>query len=342
MPRSLKEIFDESLTSARARGLFEGTTNADEADFLGVSPALLSRLKGNKAALTDARIKSIAEKLAGGDESYREQIERELFFSRDEAKPATSSSVSRASLLMSSVEDLFRRISNSDSLLCVDYRDLPQTIDGGEYPTLADEAAKAIANGLHLAMFQPFGSVEERELDLIEAVRSGRPLSGREYLLRLAKSVRTAHQKIKTLAEEIIKKDVNKNTKRGDIILYEAPEILPVTGCGINSRLFFVLGVDEAGRHDKQIYQWVDGRDDDDHFIRRDGNSINKEAVSEQFFPITAHWTKHKKLPKTDGELRDAIKEIESNYSNAGSSKKSSSKKTRSKESEALPWTIYK
>src|SRR5215213_4686253 len=115
MPRSIKEILEEGLDNARKKGLFEGPTNVNEARFLGLSPALLSRIKANKATLTDEKIKKIAKKLTDNDEA-REKFERELFFSRDGESPTSSPSISRASRLISSVEDLFRRISNPDSL----------------------------------------------------------------------------------------------------------------------------------------------------------------------------------------------------------------------------------
>lgn len=313
MARLIKEILEEALSNARAKGLIKGSTNVEEAEFLEISPALLSRLKGNKAGLTDSKIKSIAAKLGGDDSSYREQLERELFFSRDETKAMLPSSTSRASLLVSSVEDLFRRLSNPDSLLCVDYRDLPQTVDGGEYPLLADEASKGIAAGLSFAMFQSFGTVEDLESDLIQSIKNKtrRQLQGREYLLRLGETVREVYHKIKSKVREFEVEGV----KPGQVVLYEAKNLVSVTGCGINSRLFLINCADENGRYDKQIYQWIDGLDGDDYFIRRDNSTLNQEAVSQQFFPVTDYWTfNNRKIPESDKELEKFVKSLDQRF----------------------------
>jgi hypothetical protein len=145
--KTLKEILSGGFDFAREKGLLEGRTNKAEAEFLRFSPALLSRLKNNKTSLTAARAKEIALKLSCGDEDYRQSLEMALAGKQ----PATAfgdSSITGARRLIESVEALFYQISNTDSLLCVDYRDFPQTVDSGQYPSLADTAARAIASGL--------------------------------------------------------------------------------------------------------------------------------------------------------------------------------------------------
>jgi hypothetical protein len=338
MPKTFKEILDENFSTARVKGVFESETNEAEASKLGLSPAVLSRLKNNKAFLTDARVKDIAERLTkilGEDKGYQERLEEDLLLSREDAKPNIISTISGASRLIRSVKDLFDHISNHDSLLCVDYRDFPQTTAGGEYPRLADDAAKAIAHGLDFAMFQPFGPFKELEAAFKKSTETEKwKRSGRGYILRLAEYVREAYTNIKKRVDA----KTERNTEKGDIILYESTRILDVPACGINSRLFYVNSMKETGFQDQQIYQWVNGRDDDDYFVRRDINTLSQDAVSETFFPVTNYWLKHKKLPVDDGELEKAVNEVQEHFA---LSPKGHSKRKKG-EDDNIPWTVYK
>lgn len=308
MPKPLKDTLDEYFEFAREKNVPEvpaKSNNAAEAEFLGVSPPLLSRIKTGKSRLIDAKLKQFADRLSGGDGELRERIERELILSRDALLDETLQASSPAAKLVKDIRDLFQRLSNSQSFICVDYRDLAQADEKGEYSILAEEAAKAIANGLDFGMFQVYGTVEAQKEDLIKMMRNDEPTELRAYLLKLAKKVRASYKHIKTMAE----KSVEARERKGRLVLYEAKHLTHLTACGISSRMFYVNYFDEStGRRDSQIFQWVSGRDDDDHFIRRDSVSVEPEAFAQQFHPVVEYWSKAGMLPSDEHSLADAYK----------------------------------
>jgi hypothetical protein len=300
--KTVREVLEECFVEARRRGKDFDSTNAAEAEFLEVSPALLSRIKTGTSRLTNAKIKQFAERFAGEDKDYREQIENELVLSREALIEIASQASSPAIKLISEVRELFQHVSNSKSIILIDYRDLPQATEEGEYSMLADEVARAIAGGLKVGMFQPFGTVEDHEADLIKLINEGEPLEARQYLHKLAKEVRKAYREIK---EKV--KDFASGEGEGQIVLYESEDLLPTVACGISSRIFYVNYLDEStGRRCKQIYQWVAGRDDDDHFIKRDDVSVDADAVGQQFQPVTDFATKVWRLPENNDQLKKA------------------------------------
>jgi hypothetical protein len=320
MANTVRDVLDGAFEFARQRGVFKGKTNQAEAKFLGMDPAVLSRLKGGKTPLTENRIAQIAQRLSGGDESYRETLQAELRNHLNEAASAASKNQ-----LVRSVEEFFANISSETSLLCVDYRDLPQSTDQGEYPLLANVAANAISRGLHFAMFQPFGGLKDIEKSLSEE-KWFRP--ARSYLLSLAEFVRTAYIKIKDLAGP---------AAAGEIVLYESKSVPPIPACGINSRLFYVDCLNEVGRHETEVYQWIDGRGADDYFVQRGQSALSKDAVSQQFFPIPDYWLSNRKLPRSESDLRTAVSAARARFETI----EATTRKHERDKAEVIPWSVF-
>ena len=123
---TLADLLDEALSRARAAGAKIGATQAAEAELLGVSPSYLSKLRNGKAPITEAFAASFAEKLEPSDRARRRTLEQELlrtregWFSASEDEPAAEDSLPRV------VIDFFDRLGQPGSLVCVDYRDLPE------------------------------------------------------------------------------------------------------------------------------------------------------------------------------------------------------------------------
>lgn len=304
---TLAGLLDEALSRARAAGAKIGATQAAEAEILGVSPSYLSKLRNGKAPITEAFAASFAEKLEPSDRARRRTLEQELlrtregWFSASEDEPAAEDPLPRV------VTDFFDRLGQPGSLVCVDYRDLPQAVSTGSYPSAARDAATAVARGLSFAMFQPFGPVEElRDRRNAAAMNGGvSPPFERlfDYLYKLAQDVRRVHLEMLAAAERIARE--RGEPMLGQIVLYEA-ESAPKNpaGCGIQSRTFYVDHWSGA-HHLTDIYEWIVGADGHS-FVQRSGESLHADAVREQFYPVPDLWREHgQRLPVRKKELDD-------------------------------------
>lgn len=306
--RNVAELLTERFDALRSQpGVDLDRTAAAEAQYLGISASYLSRIRNGKAALTEELAQKIARTFEPSDEGARKALLRELEVAR-EASPDKARSPLEPDITPNAIIDFFDRVAQPGSLLCVDYRDLPQATSSGPFPQTAVEAAYAVAHGLSFAMFQPFGPVEALRERLVDALES----SGQagmfpcirlyEYLFKLAARVRQVYEEMQA--------EVQKHEDPlGRLVLYEA-ERVPETilGCGIQSRLFYV-DYAHALRHYSEVYQWI-ASDDRHYFIRRGGESLSPEAVREQFHPITTYWNEERRspgrrLPRTNAELAE-------------------------------------
>lgn len=299
--RTPKQIIDELFAEARAREPKKFKSIQDEAKFLEISVGHLSRIKNMRVTLTDDIIERIVGKFAGddGNEAFKTSLRQELRLSRDAHAPSDAPHAPKAvSVAQGAVSDFFARYAKPKTLLCCEYRDMPQINDiKGAFPSIAEDAAKAVAAGLAYAFFQPFGKPEVISKQINQCVMRDEDPVGLRYLLGLAMEVRSAFRKVKELAE----------AKGGDvqIALYEADKA-EVEVSGIQSRLFYVDMVDAGAKErTRKIYQWISGVDSH-YFIERDKETISPGALAEQFLPVTEYWSRNFRLPTTDEELREA------------------------------------
>lgn len=336
--RTVADILDEWFSEARKAGRGVGNTVRDESLYLGVSAGHYSRLKNGKSPLSDDMLEKIIEKFGKG-EAERAQLKeanREQFVEYDPPRARAGGRRAGRPSPVSITEEfsveeiihLFKRLENRSSILCVDYRDLPQATPRGAYRKMAEHAGAAIRKGLCFALFNPFGSEDEirakQSLINSEAKNFYDPealVDAYSYLVRLAVAVREVYEYMKKLAG----KDAE-----GQIVLYEAEVVPSIIACGINSRLFYAEYDDNEARHHREVYEWVvaKGSPDSRHFfIERDDISINVNAVSQQFHPIPAYWSSNEpqRLPSTDAQLEQAFRQ----FSHGG------------KKGGKVPWKIY-
>ena len=304
--KTTADLLKEWFSGAREEGVKVGNTVGDEAAFLGVSAGHYSRIRNGKAPLSEEIINKILDRFAK-DDAEREHLRAQLIEAQG-GKAATPA----PDMEEFSVEKnarLFDRLSRRGSLLCVDYRDLPQATPRGAYRKMAEKAGEAISMGLSFAMFQPFGRAEdilERQrqvaADFKKYYDAKSLLEAYSYLAKLAIAVREVYEFMKGLAG---------GGAEGHIVLYEAKVVPSIIACGINSRLFYAEYDDEDGRHHKEVYEWVvaASHPSSKHFfIERDQNSINVTAVSQQFYPIPPYWADNEyRLPDTDVLLKRAF-----------------------------------
>jgi hypothetical protein len=299
---------DEQFANARDGAGARIDTNAARAAFLKLPPLQLSRLRTGFLKLRQPRAEQIAERLAslassGEQADRKERLLREMLRLDDEPVPTR-----RLLPTIDAAIDLFERLSRPNVLLCVEYRDEPRAGYGSKFETIGELAGKAIAKGLHFAMFQPFGS----DLECVSRMTS-LPIAVRMGASRLIDEVRNSFRKMLEAACEEGKRDgVSEEDVRKRLVLYErnsrrdSKRVDCLGPVGFQSRLFYARIPREYGT-DVEIWEWVSmrpPRDDPDYpdlFVRREG--LSEPAVLQQFFPVTAYWEMHKTLPTTDAEL---------------------------------------
>ena len=272
------------------------TTEAAKA--LGISAGLLSQLLNNKAQLSDKVIDKISSKLAGKDESLKRIKMNELGQIRQSFlnPPLTNGP-------LKGFEKFFETASNTKRLICITYRDIPQSTNAGKYPGLIDTGVVAIRNGLSCAMFQSFGPVEEIKKKVLEALESSDVEESEKwnYIYRLVRDIHEVYERLKTGLEN------GEEECRGQLVLYEAKELDPFTTCDVNSRIFYSQEL-SGGQNTVRVAQLVAGIDDI-YYIECDLIAVNQFAVAAQFYPIPRYWRENNnKLPDTESKLEEAYK----------------------------------
>ncbi len=287
---TLSAVLDEAFRAAADRTSKEPLAHVrSQAAFLGVSPGQYSRIRNGKAPLTESTARKWAEVLLPSDPG---RLQRDLLAaSRNRTPEHEQGSLANA-------KDLFKRLGRENALLCVEYRDLPRAEARARYSGFAQDAGEAIARGLHYAMFQPFG-----EPDTVR--KSGHCEAVRTYVAQLGDRVRLVYAQMREHALALIPPDDERlrDVVRKRIVLYESTSS-QLVGSGIQSRLFYAATrtLDGFGLQE-EVWEWVASTEDS--FILRDPNSTPVLAISEQFFPVTAFWRVHNRLPQAD-ELKEA------------------------------------
>lgn len=288
---TLSALLDEAFRACADRRSAAPLTHVrSQADFLGVSSGQYSRIRNGKAPLSESSARKWASLLLPSDPA---RLERDLLTAARHRTPEQEHGS------LGNAIDLFKRFGREGALLAIEYRDLPRAEARGRYAKLAEDAGEAIARGLHVAMFQPFCTPDvARRSDHCEAVRT--------YVAQLGERVRLVFAQMRDHALALTPDDpALKELVKSRIILYESTS-QRLAGSGIQSRLFYAAmrTLDGFGLQE-EVWEWVASMDDS--FIRRDPNSTPVLAISEQFFPITAFWRAHGRLPLA-GEIESAAK----------------------------------
>ncbi len=303
------------------------------ANKIDISAASLSRIKSEKASLTDNVIKRIYAYFKNTDPSYAENIKARLDKIKSKAEMAGLSSGNSA---VDSYAKLLKTLSQENSLLIVDNRDFPVSLE--RFPQLDELTVNAVNKGLNIAMFQPFGSranlikrrniLSEKSVNISHYLYSNvdEIINSYDYLIRLAGTVNNLYWNFKK-AIKLKEKQTNEEAL-GQIVLYEAEYTLPkdesssrdkkyeplgalpsLVASGIMSKLFYAYFLDSTAYQTK-IYEWVSAQNEELLFVERSNATLNFNAVKMQFNPIPAYWKKYEKLPIDDTELKEAYAEF--------------------------------
>jgi hypothetical protein len=97
------------------------------------------------------------------------------------------------------------------------------------------------------------------------------------------------------------------------IVLYERVG-RPLLGTGLQSRLFYVEGYNDATRNiERAVYEWVAADPSDLFYRRTEKGSLELDPFSEQFLPILHYWRTRgdrRRLPSTAEQLAVAVNDV--------------------------------
>lgn len=321
-------LFEEIRSKIQNSGYVLGSSVRAEAEFFHVSPAQWSRIRSGKSSPGDVVIEKVLAKFREIDPRSVDELERKFQQIRNSPIRGSSFALAYGSYSIANITDLFRRFSNSASLLLVDYRDFPQADEPEAYPEITESLIAAIKSGLSVGLFSPFGSPTSlmTKSGQIHEHFSKKMVSTNDhaFLDHMNDFIR-AYTYLTTLAIKIRKfyGDIKKRTEGGEgrVVLYEADYgtegdtqhgIPTIVASGIQSRLFYAEQL-EKGIIKPSVYEWVvaAGNKNDEHlFIERSTTSLSFNAVRMQFSPIPAFFWKEnpRRLPETAQELDSAYR----------------------------------
>ncbi len=305
------EDFDLILDEIQKIGDFD--TVASLADKINVSAAQLSRIKSRKSPLSDETIDKICN-FFKNDVVYEEQLRVRL--KKIQSSPLNiKSHVSQGDALEEFHNNFFYTQRGEKRIICITYRDLPQSREKGKNPEYIQRSADVIINSdLVCGLFQCFGPIDLITENLTKAAHRN-DIEARDtwsYIQTLALGV---HEIFNALKEKI-------GNIGGKIVLYEAIEVPELVKCDIHSRLMYSeklspLTDDEKihGRGKIRIVQLIIGKDENnverEFYIECNTDPTFQSAVSTQFYPVLHYWRDTKgNLPVSPIELKSFVAKL--------------------------------
>ncbi|MEL7499776.1 MAG: hypothetical protein AAFN77_19390 [Planctomycetota bacterium] len=204
---------------------------------------------------------------------------------------------------------LMSRLTDSDSLLFVEYRDAPRTLDKPHFPQL-ELAGQSIAAGLNMALVQPFGRLTTINSD-------GQYEHLPEFLMFLCEvvtNVRGVYNITRELAAERYR-SLNGGSRKAAFevidsrfVLYERNQsITDFVASGLQSRTLMAYVSQERKT---EVWDWVDS-DQGSLLIRR--NTDHQIFYEKQYHPLTTYFFRSSVLPTSGTEKLEGKKILGAN-----------------------------
>lgn len=210
-------------------------------------------------------------RLAKGEPSIQERFEAFL----EPLIPAAQAWVARSRERYSS-----GRSAGPPPLVFVEYRERPRAESQGAWRSLAQIMGQAVAAGVHVALFSPFGSP-----------KSGGSTPGEEhpdiraFREDVSRSIRAVYKQMTTHALNGLDHDED---IVGRMVLFESRE---PASYGFQTRLFLRKWRDEGGNEKSDVWEWVAAEDrKDDAFLKKDPESVPPKVMFSQFRQVAAYW----------------------------------------------------
>lgn len=309
---SVAQLLDERF---RELGLFK---NAPRARYLRTDESTYSRILNGHLTLSESRAGKWATLLFPAEMPAAADFQRRLL---GDARPATvreffdrmvaaggTLEAGRMSDLLDVMETVMR------PLLCIEYRDVPRAGPASKYEGLGSRLGQAVAHGVNVAMFQPFGHENPLRF-LAHAENSNQSLSIATQLLQIQQKCRNAYVTFWQDALDECKTGGRRNKEPGDeelsdedlidrrLRLYERFTNEPFYGSGFQAKLFYAQYLTEAEggasvRH-QRILQWI-STPRRDLLVYRGQADIDPDAIRDGFYPVGHFFDAAGYLPPID------------------------------------------
>ncbi len=304
----LQGYLEEIRTSAEWKAQNKTETVVAEASALGISVGTLSQLRNGKP-ITSRVIEKIANKIAGDDMARREEVRAELEQARESSSAHASTNNS-----LEAFHKFLETPAGHKRLICISYRDVPETREKGNYPGYIDRSVEVIKNGLTIAMFQPFGPLKAIKKKTKEAIDEDEESRHRwNYILGLAEGVHEVFEKTKAAVEA-------GGECKGQVVLYEALRVPSLAVLTVYSRVFYshqIWGEEKSNK--VRVVQLIKGKDEE-YFIEFNEDTAFQAAVAAQFYPVLQYWRDKGSLPTTQEKLKACYGEEECHWAFYGES----------------------
>lgn len=314
MSSSLEELlrvrFDELGVDPTQQAWAEKLGKLDKGTF--------SRILAGTLTLTEKRARKWADLLYPGEPEKAAMFSRRLFESARESPSELNVSeffedmVARGGVVPADrMDELLKALVSPDLqnvLVCCEYRDLPRAAPDTRYENLASALGRAIAEGVHFAMFQPFGRTVPLPTQTQDKPTPA--LNAALYMLQIKTKCIDGFEAFRAEALGALKQDKDREKKVLDRLnLYERGGEA-FLGSGFQGKLFYIRYSTADGIRHERILQWL-STPLRDVLVYRGQREITPEAVRDSFYPIPHFFDAFQRLPhaKEDGSVRRRLKE---------------------------------
>jgi hypothetical protein len=326
VPSTLDEILRQRFDELGVE-----STQLAWAEYLGkLDKGTLSRILSGGMPLTPRRARKWAGFLFDGLPSAAESFAQRMLDAAQQAVPTPSVSgffenmVDRGGVVPADrILELLAALQApgiDKVLICCEYRDLPRATPDSKYEDLAAPLGQAIANGVHFAMFQPFGV----RIPLPrEAGKEPAPaLNAATYMLQVQTKCIDGYEAFRAEALKTkLKGDPDQAPKKflaearslvsGRVNLYERKGHAYL-GSGFQAKLFYIRYTTDDGdgsstRHER-IMQWV-STPKRDVLVYRGQREITPDAIRDSFYPVAHFFDAEGRLPnRGDGDVHVTLR----------------------------------
>jgi transcriptional regulator with XRE-family HTH domain len=294
----LISILDREFGEASRVGKGPFDTVEQKAMFIGIDKASLSKYRTGKN-LTPKKARQIAEKFRISPAEIAGLIEELL---DTQALPSEAER---------EVHAWFKNRSNEETLMLVEFREVPVISPGQGNSELVKELSKTIAEsvaaGLTYGMFLPFNLADLR-IDALPAALLG-------YLLEIKDHVEKTYKRLqREILDHIYDEESPEDPDLNDKLLKAVQRLRlyvstnpPSSSPGIGYRLFYV---EEHGVAAGQQWEWISSPDDTYRMVQKNPSEVGMRAIATRFSPIPEFWGAKKRLPRADKELIDRAADL--------------------------------
>lgn len=316
IPQLLEEQF-------RALKIFK---DAARARHLKTDQATYSRILNGKLKLTPKRARAWSAILFPIDTDKASAFERRLlgedrprtvreFFERLVADGGAVPAERMADLL-----EVLATVARA--VVCIEYRDLPRAGPASKYEGMGPSLGLAIARGVSVAMFQPFGLANP--LSFLAEGGSSQSLAIATYLSQLQQKCRGAYLTFQQDALNACRDGARVDREKGDkdlsdeelvdrrLRLYERRIGEPFEGSGFQAKLFYVQyltgeeGNESATIRHQRLFQWL-STPRQDLLVYRGETDLSPDAIRDGFYPIGHYFDCLGYLPVDGDETADEV-----------------------------------